>query len=122
MKPNKIKTQTLICTVNNNITTVQTFTIQLDANYKWVSHVAMKTAVGDTSYMVQIGDDNGPYITNVHSAIVEMPTEVPILDRFYALNAVNGKQIFTVNITRLTAVVATGSVHVVFRLESECPS
>jgi hypothetical protein len=122
MKPNKIKTQTLICTPNNNITTVQTFAIQLDANYKWVSHVALKTAVGDTSYMIQIGDDNGPYITNVHSAIVEMPEQVPVLDRFYALNVVNGKQQFTVNITRLTAVAVTGAVHVVFRLEDKCPS
>lgn len=122
MAPNNLKTQTLICSVNNNILTVQTFTVQLDTNYKWVSHVALKTATGDTDYQIEIGDDNGPYITNVHAGILEAAANSTVMDRFYELRAINGKQTFTVNITRLAAVALTGKVHVVFRLEKKCPS
>lgn len=121
-KPNNLKTQTLICSVNNNILTVQTFSVVLDANYKWVPHVALKTANGDTNYQVAVRDDNGSYISNVHSAILEAGADTAIMDRFYDLRAINGKQTFSVDITRLAAVAVTGLVHIVFRLELNCPA
>lgn len=122
MKANTLKTQTLVCSVNNNSLAIQEFTIQLDNNYRHASHLALVTASGDTSYDISLGDDQGTYITKVASAILEAPTTAqPVMERFYPLGAENRKQNFTVAITRRVAVAATGTVHVIFRLEKDLP-
>jgi hypothetical protein len=111
------KRQTLICTVDRTVTTVQEFTDQLDNSYDECIGVAMYVPSSDQAFQASVMDNDQTYQNMTYSQDYIPSTSVPKKDRYTPMNIkVQSGNKIKVQIQRITVGVATDLVHVVFDL------
>lgn len=109
--------QTLICSVDRTVLTIQEFTDQLDNSYDECIGVAMYVPSGDQAFQASVMDNDRTYQNMTYSEDYIPSTSVPKTLRYSPMNikVQNGNKI-KVQIQRITAGAGNDPVHVVFDL------
>lgn len=111
------KRQTLICSVNRTLSTIQEFTDQLDNSYDECIGVAMYVPSGDQAFQASVMDNDRTYQNMTYSQDYIPSTSVPKTGRYtpMIITVQSGNKI-KVQIQRTTVGVGQDDVHVVFEL------